>query len=290
VHEPGDQREVTAAVLASVCGFLGGPRPDGDDWRFEFGEHLGSNWGAVYGGALAAAALTVGRALAPERSPRSLHIQMIRSVPQGAAIARGRVRHSGRTIATVEVDLYDARQKLAAVALLTMVTPEGVARGLHDTTPAPPFRVVVSPDEPEAPTWLAPITEALDMVTKRDGEVVRLTADNVRVSVDGSDVGISVCTVPWADLELTGPEAACLIADAGVALPVIQSSVPLENVGPNADLTLRFTTAPTTRVITAASTMLSVQHGTATVGIEVQTADDQLAHGLATSLLLPPRA
>lgn len=290
MHEPGDQREVTAAVLASVCGFLGGPRPEGDDWCFDFGEHLESNWGAVYGGALAAGTLTVGRALAPERSPRSLHIQMIRSVPRGAAIARGRVRHSGRTVVTVEVDLYDARQKLAAVALLTMVTPDAVARGLHDTTPAPPFRVVVTPGEPEAATWVPPITEALEMVNKRDGEVVRLSADNVRASVDGSDVGITKCTVPWENLELTGPEAACLIADATVALPVIQSSVPLENVGPNADLTLRFTTAPAARGITAASMMLSVQHGTATVGIEVQTADDQLAHGLATSLLLPPRA
>jgi hypothetical protein len=191
---------------------------------------------------------------------------------------------------TVEVDLYDARQKLAAVALLTMITPDAVARGLHDTTPAPPFRIVVTPDEPEAPTWVPPITKALEMVNRRDGKVVRLSADNVRASVDGSDVGITKCTVPWDNLELTGPEAACLIADASVALPVIQSSVPLENVGPNADLTLRFTTAPATRVITAASTMLSVQHGTATIGIEAQTADDQLAHGLATSLLLPPRA
>ena len=37
-----------------------------------------------------------------------------------------------------------------------------------------------------------------------------------------------------------------------------------------------------------ASTVLSVQHGTATVALEVQAGDNQLAHGLATSLLLPP--
>jgi hypothetical protein len=67
----------------------------------------------------------------------------------------------------------------------------------------------------------------------------------------------------------------------------MDSFIPLENVGPNADLTLRFSTAPATRVIAAASPMLSVQRGTATVGIEVQGGDRQLAHGLATSLLLP---
>jgi len=34
VHEPEDQREVTAAVLASVHGFLGGPTREGDEWPF----------------------------------------------------------------------------------------------------------------------------------------------------------------------------------------------------------------------------------------------------------------
>ena len=47
----------TEPAVAAVRGFLGGPDPDGDRWRFEFGEHLESNWGAVYGGALAAGAL-----------------------------------------------------------------------------------------------------------------------------------------------------------------------------------------------------------------------------------------
>jgi len=94
------------------------------------------------------------------------------------------------------------------------------------------------------------------------------------------------CTVPWEDLECAGPEAACLAADAVVATPVVWSFISSEDVGPNADLTLRFTTAPATRVIVAAGTMLSVQRGTATVGIEVQAGDNQLAHGLATSVLL----
>src|SRR5436190_5446625 len=65
-----DQRDVTDTVLRSVREFLGGPTPDGDEWCFEFGEHLQSNWGAVYGGALAAGALTVARLAVRDRSPR----------------------------------------------------------------------------------------------------------------------------------------------------------------------------------------------------------------------------
>jgi hypothetical protein len=69
---------------------------------------------------------------------------------------------------------------------------------------------------------------------------------------------------------------------------MVNSTLPPDHLGPNPDLTLRFTTAPATPVIAAAGTILSVQHGTTTIGIEVQAGDNQLAHGLATSLLLTP--
>jgi acyl-coenzyme A thioesterase PaaI-like protein len=280
-----DQRDVTDVVLRSVREFLGGPTPDGDEWCFEFDEHLHSNWGAVYGGALAAGMLVVGRAATPERSPRSMHVQIVRSVPSGPAWATAAVRHPGRTVATVEVDLYDQRRKLAAIALLTMVTPDAVAAEYDRTDAAPPFRAVEVPLPPVPESRIAPITTALRMATR--GEGVALKAENVRTSVDGSTTGILECVVPWDDLESTGAEAACLVADAAVGLPFLDSYIPLEHVGPNADLTLRFSTAPATRVVAAAAPMLSVQQGTATVGIEVQAGDRQLAHGLATSLLLP---
>jgi len=84
----------------------------------------------------------------------------------------------------------------------------------------------------------------------------------------------------------TGPEAACLGADAMVVAPLLYSSIPNEVVGPNPDLTLRFTTAPAQPEVLTASTSLSVQNDTASVALEVQAGANQLAHGLATSLLL----
>ena len=113
------------------------------------------------------------------------------------------------------------------------------------------------------------------------------SGQNVRPSIDGSLAGVVECTVPWENLELIGPEAACLLADATIAMPIIYSYIPTEHIGPNPDLTLRFTTAPATRTIMAASSILSVQSGTVTIGIEVHAGDHQLAHGLATSLLRP---
>jgi acyl-coenzyme A thioesterase PaaI-like protein len=71
-----------------------------------------------------------------------------------------------------------------------------------------------------------------------------------------------------------------------IAPPLMYSSIPNEVIGPNVDLTLRFTTAPARPEVLTAGTVLSVQNGTATVAIEVQAGENQLAHGLATSLLL----
>ncbi|HEY3723303.1 MAG TPA: acyl-CoA thioesterase domain-containing protein [Acidimicrobiia bacterium] len=287
----GSQQDVSRVVVQSVHEFLGGPTPEGDEWRFEFGAHLNSNWGAVYGGALAAGALAVARSIAPERSPRSMHIQMVRSVPSGRAFAAATVRHPGRSVATVEVDLYDTRRKLAAIALLTMVTPEAVAAEHDRSAATPPFRLIETPigvDDELPGAVAAGIVATLGLNRRFAARNTLPRAENFRQSVDGSAASAMECTVPWDDLEHAGPEAACLIADSAVAMPILNSYIPVENIGPNPDLTLRFTTAPATRIIQAASNMLSVQDGTTTIGIEVQAGDNQLAHGLATSLLLRP--
>ncbi len=244
----------------------------------------------MYGGALATGSLAIARTLAPTRSPRSPHIQIVRSVPTGPAYVTAELRHRGRTVGTVEVDLFDARRKLAAITLVTMVTPDAVPANLHNTAVAPAFHVDSQPNPPEYSNLggAAPIVETLDLLGTLDGVPQMLTADNVRSSVDGSLAFVGDSTIPWEQLEHTGPEAACLTADARIGTAVMRSSVPLAAAGPNADLSLRFTTAPATRRIRTAATMLSLQHGTATVGLELHAGDQQLAHGLATSLLRPP--
>ncbi len=280
------QPDVTRAVLESVHDFLGGPTPDGDEWCFDFGEHLHSNWGAVYGGALAASTLAVARSAAPDRSPRSLHLQIVRPVASGMAYATAEVRHAGRTVAAVQVEMFDSRRKLAVIALVTMVTPDALAADVHNTT-ADQFQRQMRPIALE-PGFMAPVQRSLQMLTEQDGAFVGSYAANVRPCFDGTPPPVGHITVPWNDLRWTGPEAACLGADAMISAPLLDSSVPNDVLGPNPDLTLRFTTAPAQREVLTTGTILSVQNGTATVALEVQSGDNQLAHGLATSLLLRP--
>lgn len=287
-HDDGAQRDRTDQVLASVREFLGGPTRDGERWAFEFGPHLESNWGAAYAGALAASTLAVARGTVPDCSPRSLHLQMVRTVPTGTAFATAEVRHAGRTVSTVEVDLFDAREKLAVVALLTMVTPSALDASYHDTRAMPPFDVTVSP-YPEPPLR-PPISRTLQTVREEGGAFYLASSEHARPNIVGTPAFMGRLTVPWDNLELTGPEVACLAADLVVGSAVLKSRVPVEAFGPNADLSLRFTTASAVRATETSGTVLSFEHGTATVAIEVQAGEHQLAHGLSTALLLAPRS
>ena len=160
-----------------------------------FGEHLQSNWGAVYGGALAASMLAVARSAASDRSPRSLHIQIVRPVPSGIAYATAEVRHAGRTVATVQVEMFDARRKLAVIALVTMVTPDALAVDLHDPA-ADRFRRHVRPLAIE-PGFMAPVQRSLQMLTEEGGSFVGSWAENVRSFFDGTLPPVGKIALPW---------------------------------------------------------------------------------------------
>jgi acyl-coenzyme A thioesterase PaaI-like protein len=284
VDDGNAQTEVSLSVVDAVREFLGGPHQDSNGSSFEFGEHLESNWGAVYGGALAAAAVTSARCATPDRSPRSLHVQFVRSVPCGASRVTVDVRHLGRAVATVQVDLYDARDKLAVTALATMVTPDAVATDLHDTS-ARMFSVssIPLPSATRELRGTAPITAALGM----GGSDAR-SIDNIPPSITGHPSPLGRMVVPWTEqLTASGPEVACLIADVMNGMPIVRAFLGSGVTYPNTDLSLRFTTAPAQREVHAAGTLVSIQRGTTTVAIEVHAGDQQLAHGLSTTLLIP---
>lgn len=276
------QEDITRAVLAAVQEFLGGPEPAGDEWTFAFGEHLASPWGGVYGGALAAASVSLARAAMPERSPRSLHIQFVRNLPCASARAVAAVRNAGRTVATVQVDLFDVRDKLATTALVTLVAPDAVL-AQHHVTDAEVFQITRAPMMSEQ----ARLNDSGIVATLQSLDPDGMQVDNARPSVTGQPTGALHAVVPWDDLRHTGPEVACLVADMANGLAVAAAFADDEDiVFPNTDLSLRFTTAPATKDVLASSTLVSMPHGTTTTAIEVQAGDQHLAQGLSSGVLV----
>lgn len=278
-----DQQAVNEAAVGAVRDFLGGPSASGDSWVFELGTHLASNWGAVYGGATAAAAVALGRLAAPDRAPRGLHLQMVRSMPFGTATGTVRVRHSGRVVTTVEIELHDERQKLAAVGLITSVVPDALAQGYRNAT-APPFdlRKSPSPWDPPDDTEFAGIATALQM------DPYRVAVENHPPSITGDAAQGLEMRAPWKDVRTTGPELACLIADSMNGAPLWHAQAHLGVVVfPNTDLTLRFASPDGDERVSASGRIVAVEQGTATVSIDVQAAGHWLAHGHSTSVLMP---
>jgi hypothetical protein len=181
----------------------------------------------------------------------------------------------------VEVDVVDSRDKLAAIALITMIDPASVDATLHDTSVADQV-IGSNPVDPEGEEHVAPIGHVLHTF-RPDLYFV----ENGAYGIGGHPPYLLFATVPWDDLAATGPEAACLIADMANGVPIFAQYHDMNVAYPNTDLSLRFTTAPATREITATGTLVSIQEGTATTAIQVRGGDQQLAHGLSASLLMP---
>ena len=119
----------------------------------------------------------------------------------------------------------------------------------------------------------------------------RIAITNVPRSVTGDPALFMRIESPWDDVETTGPELACLIADATNG-PAI--SYALDRLGPvafpNTDLTLRFASVTGDAVVLASGTLISIEQGTTTVSIDVQAGGQWLAHGHSTSVLIPAPA
>ncbi len=64
------------------------------------------------------------------------------------------------------------------------------------------------------------------MLAEVDGAFVGSYAENVRRCFDGTLSPVGHITLPWDNLRWTGPEAACLGADAVIVAPLLYSSIP----------------------------------------------------------------
>lgn len=105
-------------------------------------------------------------------------------------------------------------------------------------------------------------------------------------SVGAGDWGIaSAVQTPW-DHDGASAETACLPGDLCVGPPVAMSMSGEDVTHPNPDLSMRFCGEVTTDVVVGVGRTVRADGGVASVSIEVYSANDLVAIGISTSLLL----
>jgi acyl-coenzyme A thioesterase PaaI-like protein len=256
--------------------FLGAERLEcaepGDDgsWRFAIGRELHGAFGGAFGGVVAAAAIMTARSVSDGRRPAALDIRFLRSLPAGTAVATPTVLHAGRTLACVSVDLSTEDGRLAARAMVSLVTDEALAPvdGGDDERRLPAYD-----DGRSWPRVGAPIIETL-----------------VPRTVPWPDRGDAVALrVPWDDIEQTSAEAICLPGDMCVGPPVVFAPEAAGLAHPNPDLSLRFAAPVTSHEVIGVGRLERVHGGLATVAIEVWSGTGLVGVGVSSSTLLTPK-
>jgi hypothetical protein len=259
--------------------FLGRVTGEGDEPAFAFGRHLHGAFGGVFGGALAAATVTVARDAAPGRAPASLDCRFVRALPAGRARARASVLHGGRSMTTVVVDLVDERDRTTTHSTVTLVDRAALARRTVEV-PAPDW-VAATADAADGRPWPQPPGFEAPII------------DTLKPRAVGTDRGAPVTTaiaVPWDDPDASA-EAVCLAADLCVGPPVALACRGTRLAHPNPDLSLRFAAAAVdvddaAASLVAAGRLVSVDAGVATVAVEVAAGGRVVAVGVSFSVLL----
>ena len=263
--------------------YLGAEQVDDSGWALRLPRAIHGAFGGVTGGALAAAAVAMGRRSAPDRIAVGLDMHFLRGLASEEATAMVEVLSAGRSLSVVRVELSDDRGRRTTAARVGFAEPgalepieagtEGIGGRSGVEGEAPPADVV-----DQAKPWRAP--EGVDVPII---ETARPRAARV------GDGIATVVSIPWTPAG-DGAEGACLAADLSVGPPV-DAVLPKGTwiPHPNPDVSLRFAGPVTSSQLVAVARCRRVARGVATVDSEVWDGQSLVASALSTSLFMARR-
>jgi acyl-coenzyme A thioesterase PaaI-like protein len=253
--------------MPSLAEFLGARGVSEGEWRFDVPIELHGAFGGAFGGIVAACTLIAARSVVPGRVPNALDCRFVRGLPAGSALARATVLHSGRSLSTITVDLSDESDRLCTRSTISLID----RAVLHEFSRPGPRPGDWKPHS-EATPWpaLAPI------VTTIDSRIVGTDERGIATAMK----------VPWDVTPESSAESACMAADMAVG-PPIGGALPQGVSGPNPDLSLRFCGEVTTPILVGVGRLERAGGGVAAARLEVWSADEVVAIGIATSLMIP---
>ncbi len=247
-----------------------------DAWHLQLPVDIHGAFGGVTGGALAAAAIALGRAVEPDRVAAGIDIHFLRGLSTTEATVNITTLSSGRSLTIVRAEFSDASGKPTTEARVAFAAPETLRTDIHttdrDTGLLGPPPSDLSAD---AKPWRKP----------EGVEVPIIDTARPRAARVGGSIATLV-TIPW-DASGDGSEGACLAADLSVGPPV-DAAIPKGSwvPHPNPDLSLRFSGPVTNEDLVAVAVCREISGGLATVETEVWQDQSLVAKGISTSLLL----
>lgn len=254
--------------------YLGADQVDETNWTLRLPRTIHGAFGGVTGGALAAAAVAIGRSSAQDRISVGLDVHFLRGLASEEAAASVEVLSAGRSLTVVRIELTDDSGRRTTVARAAFAEPgalepidvgaDGVDGG------CPPADVVDGAKPWRAPKGLeVPIIETAQPRAARFGDAIA-----------------TVVSIPWTPLA-DGAEGVCLAADLSVGPPV-DAILPKGTwiPHPNPDVSLRFAGPATSAQLVAVARCRRVSRGVATVDSEVWDGEGLVASAVSTSLFM----
>ncbi|MEC7827214.1 MAG: acyl-CoA thioesterase domain-containing protein [Actinomycetota bacterium] len=247
-----------------------------DAWHLQLPTDIHGAFGGVTGGALAAAAIALGRTIEPGRVAAGIDIHFLRGLSTTGATVKVTTLSSGRSLAIVRAEFSDASGKPTTEARVAFAAPETLRTDIHT---ADRDAGLLGPPPSDLSTDAKPWR-------KPEGvEVPIIDTARPRAARVGGSIA-TLITIPW-DATDDGSEGSCLAADLSVGPPV-DAAIPKGTwvPHPNPDLSLRFSGPVTHEDLVAVAVCREISGGLATVETEVWQEQSLVAKGISTSLLL----
>jgi acyl-coenzyme A thioesterase PaaI-like protein len=260
-----------APTLPSAGEFLGGRSLGEGRWTFSIGADRHGAFGGAFGGLLAACCVHAARPFAPERVPTSVDARFLRGVGAGDVMVVASLLHSGRSLSGVNVDVFDARERLCTRTLVYLVDRQalqdrshhgpGGAQGYRPWSDGKPW--------PHPPGLHVPIID---------------TFQPRFVGRDERGEGAAL-PVPW-EPPSHGAEAVCLAADISVGGPVAAAFPGKATPAPNPDLSVRILSDVSGPDVAAFARLERIDRGVAAVRMEIWSGANLVGIGMCSSLLV----
>ncbi|MGI9594920.1 MAG: acyl-CoA thioesterase domain-containing protein [Acidimicrobiales bacterium] len=254
--------------------YLGAEQIDETSWRLRMPRAIHGAFGGVTGGALAAAAVAIGRFAEPGRIAVSLDMHFLRGLASEEATADIEVLSSGRSLTVVRAELSDEQDRRTTVARIAFAEPTAL-EPIESDHPASELGPPTPDLADTAKPWRSP----------QGVEVPIIDTARPRAARVGDGIATLV-TVPW-DPDGDGAEGACLAADLSVGPPV-DAVLPKGTwiPHPNPDLSIRFAGPITSSDLVAVAACRRVYRGAATVESAVWDGKELVAAAISTSLFI----